>query len=105
MLDSGEGNQGRVAGKRPHGHVGIDLLGRLFVICLQCRQLCIARANREVAEYGENAIARIGDSKVAGPMELVHEAEAIGVAAGLQRLNKALENILDQVGLDMEALA
>ena len=38
-------------------------------------------------------------------MELVHKAEAIGVAAGLQRFDKALENILDQVGPDMEALA
>jgi hypothetical protein len=38
-------------------------------------------------------------------MELVHKAKAIGVATGLQRLDKALENILDQVGLDMEALA
>ena len=105
MLNSGEGNQGRVAGKRPHGHVDIDLRGCLFVICLQRRRLRITRANGEVAEYGEDAIARIGDSKVAGSIELVHKAEAIGVAAGLQRFDKALENILDQVGPDMEALA
>ena len=104
MLNSGKGNQGRVARQRPHGHVDIDLRGCLFVICLQRRQLRVARANREVAEYGEDAITRIGDSKVAGSMELVHKAEAIGVAAGLQRLDKALENILDQVGLDMERL-
>src|SRR2546423_4360223 len=105
MLNSGEGNQGRVAGKHPHGHVDVDLRGCLFVICLQRRQLRIARANGEVAEHGEDAIARIGDSKMAGSMELVHEAEAIGVAAGHRRLDEALEDILDQVGLDMEALA
>lgn len=38
-------------------------------------------------------------------MELVHEAEAIGVAAGRRRLDEALEDIFDQVGLDMEVFA
>jgi hypothetical protein len=105
MLNSGEGNQGGVTGKRPHGHVDIDLCGCLFVICLQPRQLRIARTNGEMAEHGENAIARIGDSKVAGSMELVHEAEAIDVAAGRRWLDEALEDIFDQVGLDMEVFA
>jgi hypothetical protein len=48
-----------------------------------------------VAEHGEDAIARISDSKVAGSMELVHEAEAISVAAGRWRLDEALEDIFD----------
>jgi hypothetical protein len=34
-----------------------------------------------------------------------HEAEAISVAAGRRRLDEALEDILDQVGLDIEVLA
>jgi len=105
MLNSGEGNQRRVAGKRPHGYVDIDLRGRLFVVCLQRRQLRITRANGEVAKYGEDAITRIADSKVTGSMELIHKTEAIGVAAGLRRLDEALENVLDQAGLDMEVLA
>jgi hypothetical protein len=58
-----------------------------------------------VAEHGEDAIALIGGSKVAGSMELVHEAEAIGVAAGQRRLDEALEDIFDQVGPDMEVFA
>jgi hypothetical protein len=35
---------------------------------------------------------QVGDLKVAGSMELVHEAEAIGVAAGRLRLDEALED-------------
>jgi hypothetical protein len=105
MLDSGEGNQGWVASKRPHGHVDVDLLGGLFVICFHRLQLRIAHANGVVAKHGEDTIARIGDLEVAGSMELVHEAEAIGVAASHLRLDEALEDILDQVGLDIELLA
>ena len=102
MLNSGEGNQGRVAHKRPHGHVDIDLRGCLFVICLQRRQLLIVHVNGVVAEHGEDAIARIGGLKVTGSVELVHETEAIGMAAGRRRLDEALEDILDQGGLDVE---
>jgi hypothetical protein len=57
-----------------------------------------------VAKHGEDAIARIGDLKVAGSMGLVHEAKAIGVA-GRRQLDEALEDLLDQVGLDMKMLA
>jgi hypothetical protein len=105
MLNSSEGNQGRVAGKRPHGHVDVHLRGCLFIICLQRRQLRIVNVNGEVAEHGEDAIARIRDSKVARSMELVHHAEAIGVATGRRRLNEASEGIFDQVGPDMEVFA
>jgi hypothetical protein len=42
---------------------------------------------------------------VVGSMELVHEAEAIGVAAGLRRRGEALEGILDLFGPDIEMLA
>ena len=38
-------------------------------------------------------------------MELIHEAEAIGVPAGSLRLDETLEYIFDQVGLDLEAFA
>ena len=38
-------------------------------------------------------------------MELVHEAEAIGMAAVNFRLDEALEDIFDEVGLDMEVFA
>jgi hypothetical protein len=58
-----------------------------------------------VAEHGEDAIALIGGLKVAGSMELVHEAEAIGVAAGQRRLDEALKDIFDPVGLDIEVFA
>jgi hypothetical protein len=58
-----------------------------------------------VGKHGENAIARIDDLKVAGPMELIREAKAIGVEAGRRWLGKALEDLLDQVGLDMKMLA
>jgi hypothetical protein len=105
MLNSGEGNQRRVVGKRPHGHVDVDLRDCLVVICSQRCQLRIIGVNGVMAEHGEDAIARIGDLKVAGSMELVHEAEAIGMAAGHRRLDEALEDILDQVGLDLEVLA
>jgi hypothetical protein len=75
------------------------------VICSQRCQLRITGVNRVVAEHGEDAIARIGDLKVAGSMEFVHEAEAISVAAGHLRFDEAPEHILDQVGLDLEVLA
>jgi hypothetical protein len=58
-----------------------------------------------VAEHGEDAIARIGDVEVTSAMELVNEAEAIGVAASHRRRDEALEGILDEVGLDIKVLA
>ena len=42
---------------------------------------------------------------MASSAELVHEAEAIGVAAGQRQLDEALEDIFDQVGLDIEVFA
>jgi hypothetical protein len=58
-----------------------------------------------VAKHGEDVIALIGGLKVAGSVELVHEAEAIGMTASQRWLDEALEDIFDPVGLDIEVFA